>query len=38
LGWSVLFACGDGDDYAIANAARTKDVDEAGYNADADQP
>jgi hypothetical protein len=30
LGWSVLFARGDGDDYAIANAARTKEIDEAG--------
>jgi hypothetical protein len=28
LGWSVLFECDDG--YAIANAARTKQIDEAG--------
>jgi hypothetical protein len=26
----------DSDDYNIANAARTKEIDEAGYNADAD--
>jgi hypothetical protein len=26
----------DGDDYNIANAARTKEIDETGYNADAD--
>ncbi len=33
----MLFERGDGDDHAIANAARTKEIeDPTGYNADAD--